>query len=266
MNSVSTLLNKGGIACRRPTLLRTSISAKQTQTLTSTLLQPCTSRAEARVGGNSAGKASEQHALLHGCSQASSSASKLIRCQRKLQKPKHATAMFMLVNAPSPLECHLTKLGQAKVSLVKSRWAGNLSLERLWVTALLLLTGACRPWPFSIAAGLSKPKGERKCAAATGASGVSLYFCFQDRLAVNCVGTFAAILYTRLFGRDQIELMLQNKKAEKHDRVRWVRTCFSRDHGTDFLLLQSVAGKDFSESRGGELFTFSSVCCGKTIA
>ena len=36
-------------------------------------------KAGARVGGDSADKASKQHALLHGCSQASSSASKLTR-------------------------------------------------------------------------------------------------------------------------------------------------------------------------------------------
>ena len=103
VNSVSTLLNKGGIACRRPTASQDfCASAKQTQTLTATLLQPCTSRHERKRGlaVTAAGKASEQHALLHGCSQASLSASKLILCQRKHQSmPKHATAMFMLVHA-----------------------------------------------------------------------------------------------------------------------------------------------------------------------
>ena len=91
MNSVSTLLNKGGIACRRPTASQDfCASAKQTHTLTATLLQPCTSRHERKRGSavTAAGKASEQHALLHRCSQASSSASKLILCQRKL--PQHA--------------------------------------------------------------------------------------------------------------------------------------------------------------------------------
>ena len=89
VNSVSTLLNKGGIACRRPTASQDfCASAKQTQTLTATLLQPCTSRHERKRGSavTAAGKASEQHALLHGCSQASSSASKLILCQRKHAK------------------------------------------------------------------------------------------------------------------------------------------------------------------------------------
>ena len=50
-----------------------------------------------------AGKASEQHALLHGCSNASSSASKLIPCQRKL--PKHAKTCHRNVHA-----CPCTKL------------------------------------------------------------------------------------------------------------------------------------------------------------
>ena len=56
VNSVSTLLNKGGIACRRPTASQDfCASAKQTQTLTATLLQPCTSRHERKRGsaGNS---------------------------------------------------------------------------------------------------------------------------------------------------------------------------------------------------------------------
>ena len=101
MNSVSTLLNKGGIACRRPTASQDfCASAKQTQTLTATLLQPCTSRHERKRGSavTAAGKASEQHALLHGCSQASSSASKLILCQRKL--PQHAKTCQNM-----PLQC-----------------------------------------------------------------------------------------------------------------------------------------------------------------
>ena len=53
------------------------------QTLTATLLQPCTSRHERKRGSavTAAGKASDQHALPHGCSNASSSVSKLIRCQ-----------------------------------------------------------------------------------------------------------------------------------------------------------------------------------------
>ena len=75
VNSVSTLLNKGGIACRRPMASQDfCASAKQTQTLTATLLQSCTSRHERKRGSavTAAGKASE-HALLHGCSQASSS-------------------------------------------------------------------------------------------------------------------------------------------------------------------------------------------------
>ena len=55
-------------------------------------------------------------------------------------------------------------------------------------------------------------------------------------------------------------------------QLRGIRTearklrSISRDHGTDFLLLQSVADKEFSESREGELFTFPSVCCSKTIS
>ena len=127
VNSVSTLLNKGGIACRRPTFCA---SAKQTQTLTATLLQPCTSRHERKRGSavTAAGKASEQHALLHGCSQASSSASKLILCQRKL--PKHAKTCHRNVHA-----CQCTKLSRfvknsvyAKVS--SKKYATRLLLER----------------------------------------------------------------------------------------------------------------------------------------
>ena len=108
VNSVSTLLNKGGIACRRPTASQDfCASAKQTQTLTATLLQPCTSRHERKRGSavTAAGKASEQHALLHGCSQASSSASKLILCQRKL--PKHAKTCHCNVHA-----CQCAKLSR----------------------------------------------------------------------------------------------------------------------------------------------------------
>ena len=59
VNSVSTLLNKGGIACSRPTTSQDfCTSAKQTQTCTATPFQPCTSRHEpkARVGGNSCGQ------------------------------------------------------------------------------------------------------------------------------------------------------------------------------------------------------------------
>ena len=117
VNSVSTLLNKGGIACRRPTASQDfCASAKQTQTLTATLLQPCTSRHERKRGSavTAAGKASEQHALLHGCSQASSSASKLILCQRKL--PKHAKTCHRNVHA-----CQCTKLSRfVKLSSRKS--------------------------------------------------------------------------------------------------------------------------------------------------
>ena len=131
VNSVSTLLNKGGIACRRPTASQDfCASAKQTQTLTATLLQPCTSRHERKRGSavTAAGKASEQHALLHGCSQASSSASKLILCQRKL--PKHAKTCHRNVHA-----CQCTKLSRfvknsvhAKVS--SKKYATRLLLER----------------------------------------------------------------------------------------------------------------------------------------
>ena len=64
-------------------------SAKQTQTLTATLLQPCTSRHERKHGSAVTGKASEQHALLHRCSQASSCKFKAILCQRKHAKTCH---------------------------------------------------------------------------------------------------------------------------------------------------------------------------------
>ena len=117
MSSVSTLLNKGGIACRRPTASQDfCASAKQTQTLTATLLQPCTSRHERKRGSavTAAGKASEQHALLHGCSQASSSASKLILCQRKL--PKHAKTCHRNVHA-----CQCTKLSRFVKNSVHAR-------------------------------------------------------------------------------------------------------------------------------------------------
>ena len=51
VNSVSTLLNKGGIACRRPTTSQDfCTSAKQTQTCTATPFQPCTSRHERKRG------------------------------------------------------------------------------------------------------------------------------------------------------------------------------------------------------------------------
>ena len=109
------------------------------------------------------------------------------------------------------------------------------------------------------------PKASESAPLRLAASGVSLHFCFQGRLAELCGDFWSSLLRSSgrdcldVFSSDQIELMLQDKKAEKHDRVRWVRTCFARDHGTDFLLLQSVAGKDFSESRRGELFTFPSV-------
>ena len=63
-----------------------------------------------------AGKASEQHALLHGCSQASSSASKLILCQRKLPKhAKHAKTCHRNVHA-----CQCTKLSRFVKKLSKS--------------------------------------------------------------------------------------------------------------------------------------------------
>ena len=51
VNSVSTLLNKGGIACSRPTTSQDfCASAKQTQTCTATPFQPCTSRHERKRG------------------------------------------------------------------------------------------------------------------------------------------------------------------------------------------------------------------------
>ena len=121
VNSVSTLLNKGGIACRRPTASQDfCASAKQTQTLTATLLQPCTSRHERKRGSaaTAAGKASEQHALLHGCSQASSSASKLILCQRKL--PKHAKTCQNMPPQCSCLSMHKTVKVCEKLSSRKS--------------------------------------------------------------------------------------------------------------------------------------------------
>ena len=131
VNSVSTLLNKGGIACRRPTASQDfCASAKQTQTLTATLLQPCTSRHERKRGSavTAAGKASEQHALLHGCSHASSSASKLILCQRKL--PKHAKTCHRNVHA-----CPCTKLSRFVKNSVHAKvpsrkYATRLLLER----------------------------------------------------------------------------------------------------------------------------------------
>ena len=121
VNSVSTLLNKGGIACRRPTASQDfCASAKQTQTLTATLLQPCTSRHERKRGSavTAAGKASEQHALLHGCSQASSRASKLILCQRKL--PQHAKTCQNMPPQCSCLSMHKTVKVCEKLSSRKS--------------------------------------------------------------------------------------------------------------------------------------------------
>ena len=51
VNSVSTLLNKGGIACSRPTTSQDfCTSAKQTQTCTAAPFQPCTSRHERKRG------------------------------------------------------------------------------------------------------------------------------------------------------------------------------------------------------------------------
>ena len=118
VNSVSTLLNKGGIACRRPTASQDfCASAKQTQTLTATLLQPCTSRHERKRGSavTAAGKSSEQHALLHGCSQASLSASKLILCQRK-----HAKTCRNMPPQCSCLSMHKTVKVCEKLSSRKS--------------------------------------------------------------------------------------------------------------------------------------------------
>ena len=112
VNSVSTLLNKGGIACRRPTASQDFLCFSKTNTnshsLCSSLVPHDTS--EARVGGNSCTQSFRAHALLHGCSQASSSASKLIPCQRKL--PQHAKTcqnmppQFMLVNKPVKNSVH----------------------------------------------------------------------------------------------------------------------------------------------------------------
>ena len=92
----------------------------KTQTLTATLLQPCTLRHERKRGSavTTAGKASEQHALLHGCSQASSSASKLILCQRKL--PKHAKTCQNMPPQCSCLSMHKTVKVCEKLSSRKS--------------------------------------------------------------------------------------------------------------------------------------------------
>ena len=66
-NSVSTLLNRGGIACRRSTASQDlCASAKQTQTLTATLLHPCTSGHERKRGsaGTAAAKLQIHFSLL----------------------------------------------------------------------------------------------------------------------------------------------------------------------------------------------------------
>ena len=154
VNSVSTLLNKGGIACRRPTASQDfCASAKQTQTLTATLLQPCTSRHERKRGSavTAAGKASEQHALLHGCSQASSSASKLILCQRKL--PRHAKTCQNMPPQCSCLSMHKTvkvceKLSSRK-SFLKEVRNSTVARESQGQTkgVLLFVPMALSPWP-----------------------------------------------------------------------------------------------------------------------
>ena len=111
---------------------------KLSQPLCST---PCTSRHERKRGSavTAAGKASEQHALLHGCSQASSSASKLILSQNA-NMPKHAKTCCRNVHA-----CQCTKLSRfvknsvhAKVSSKKyatdcpgSRSRSNLGVKLL---------------------------------------------------------------------------------------------------------------------------------------
>ena len=56
VNSVSTLLNKGGIACRRPTASQDFCASAKTNTNSHSHSAPAlylTTRAEARVGGNS---------------------------------------------------------------------------------------------------------------------------------------------------------------------------------------------------------------------
>ena len=99
--------------------------SKNKHKLSQPLLQPCTSRHERKRGSavTAAGKASEQHALLHGCSQASSSASKLILCQRKL--PKHASSCLSMHKTVKVCE----KLSSTKVSSRKH--ATRLLLESL---------------------------------------------------------------------------------------------------------------------------------------
>ena len=71
VNSVSTLLNKGGIACSRPTTSQDFYaSAKQTRKCTTTLFQPCihdSSESEGRRAVTAAEKASKQNALLQSC-------------------------------------------------------------------------------------------------------------------------------------------------------------------------------------------------------
>ena len=128
--NVVPLLNKGGIACRRPTVSQDFCASAKHITLTATVLQPCASQHERKRGSavTAAGKASEQHALLHGCSQASSSASKLILCQRKL--PKHAKTFHRNVHA-----CPCTKLSRfvkksVHAKVPSKKYATRLLLER----------------------------------------------------------------------------------------------------------------------------------------
>ena len=102
VNSVSTLLNKGGIACRRPTASQDfCASAKQTQTLTATFAPALhlTTRVEARVGGNSC---RQSFRATHTSSWMLTGIVKCFKAhpmptQNYQSMPKHATAMFMLV-------------------------------------------------------------------------------------------------------------------------------------------------------------------------
>ena len=137
VNSVSTLLNKGGIACRRPTASQDfCASAKQTQTLTATLLQPCTSRHERKRGSavTAAGKASEQHALLHGCSQASSSAWRAAgqvagyaRQASQLRRPQ-------LSHGRAPRGQHVGARSLCPAGLCSSDGTASAGTERSWIS------------------------------------------------------------------------------------------------------------------------------------
>ena len=130
VNSVSTLLNKGGIACRRPTASQDFCASAKTNTNSHSHSAPAlylTTRAEARVGGNSCRQS------FRATRTSSWMLTGIVKCFKAHPMPTQTTTCQNMPRQCSCLSMHKTvkvceKLSSRKVSSKKH--ATRLLLER----------------------------------------------------------------------------------------------------------------------------------------